>query len=80
MADAATVETVLAGQARDLGDGFVVERVLPQIARRTVGPFVFFDRFGPTDFAPANRATRPPARHWCGRASAAARSISMRST
>jgi redox-sensitive bicupin YhaK (pirin superfamily) len=63
MVDAATVETVLAGQARDLGDGFVVERVLPQIARRTVGPFVFFDRFGPTDFAPGTGSDVRPHPH-----------------
>ena len=42
----------LAGQRRDLGDGFVVSRVLPDVKRRTVGPFVFFDYFGPVEFAP----------------------------
>ncbi len=63
MTDAAAVETVLAGKERDLGDGFVVERVLPQIARRTVGPFVFFDRFGPTDFAPGSGSDVRPHPH-----------------
>jgi redox-sensitive bicupin YhaK (pirin superfamily) len=42
----------LEGKSHDLGDGFVVRRVLPQAARRMVGPFVFFDYFGPVDFAP----------------------------
>jgi len=42
----------ITGRVRDLGDGFTVSRVLPQIALRTVGPFVFFDYFGPTDFPP----------------------------
>jgi hypothetical protein len=42
----------LQGKARELGDGFTVARVLPQIGQRTVGPFVFFDYFGPTTFAP----------------------------
>ncbi len=42
----------LAGQKRELGDGFSVARILPQAHRRTVGPFVFFDYFGPVDFAP----------------------------
>jgi hypothetical protein len=42
----------LQGKARELGDGFTVARVLPQIGQRTVGPFVFFDYFGPTEFAP----------------------------
>lgn len=35
----------------DLGDGFVVRRLLPAAALRTVGPFVFLDHFGPVDFA-----------------------------
>jgi redox-sensitive bicupin YhaK (pirin superfamily) len=43
---------VLSGNVRDLGDGFQVNRVLPQVARRALGPFVFFDYFGPVDFAP----------------------------
>ena len=33
---------------RDLGDGFFVSRALPSGAIRNVGPFVFFDAFGPT--------------------------------
>jgi len=44
----------LQGKARELGDGFRVARVLPQIGQRTVGPFVFFDYFGPVAFAPGN--------------------------
>ena len=43
---------VLEGNPHDLGDGFVVNRILPQPRRRTIGPFVFFDYFGPADFAP----------------------------
>ncbi len=43
---------VLSGNAHDLGDGFVVSRILPQAGRRTIGPFVFLDYFGPADFAP----------------------------
>ncbi|MBS0618628.1 MAG: pirin family protein [Spirochaetes bacterium] len=35
------------GKSKDLGDGFNVLRVLPQIDARAVGPFVFFDHFGP---------------------------------
>jgi redox-sensitive bicupin YhaK (pirin superfamily) len=42
----------LHGKARELGDGFKVARVLPQMSQRTVGPFVFFDYFGPVEFAP----------------------------
>jgi redox-sensitive bicupin YhaK (pirin superfamily) len=36
---------------RDLG-GFAVRRVLPASQRQTVGPFIFFDHFGPVAFAP----------------------------
>ena len=36
----------------DLGDGFVVRRMLPVLATRHVGPFVFYDHMGPADFAP----------------------------
>jgi len=42
----------LLGKARELGDGFRVARVLPQPEQRTVGPFVFFDYFGPVEFPP----------------------------
>jgi redox-sensitive bicupin YhaK (pirin superfamily) len=59
----AAVETVLSGQARDLGDGFVVARILPQLARRSVGPFVFFDRFGPVDFPPGRGTDVRPHPH-----------------
>ena len=31
-------------------DGFSVRRALPHASRRTVGPFVFFDHFGPAEF------------------------------
>jgi redox-sensitive bicupin YhaK (pirin superfamily) len=42
----------ITGKTHDLGDGFFVTRLLPQMARRSIGPFVFFDYFGPVDFAP----------------------------
>ena len=42
----------ITGKVHDLGDGFFVTRLLPQMARRSIGPFVFFDYFGPVDFAP----------------------------
>ena len=45
------IEHVIDSRRRDLG-GFEVGRVLPQPARRMVGPFVFFDHMGPVDFAP----------------------------
>ena len=45
------IELVIPQRARDLG-GFEVGRVLPFAKRRMVGPFIFFDRMGPVDFAP----------------------------
>ncbi|HEY4943016.1 MAG TPA: pirin family protein [Rhizomicrobium sp.] len=44
--------TVIKGKPRDLGDGFHVSRILPSVEQRAVGPFVFFDYFGPVTFAP----------------------------
>lgn len=38
---------VLHGHTKDLGGGFTVSRLLPDGKRRAVGPFVFFDHFGP---------------------------------
>src|SRR5689334_21632776 len=35
---------------RDLGDHFMVRRALPAIEKRMVGPFVFWDEFGPARF------------------------------
>ena len=50
----------LAPQARDLGGGLMVRRLLPSAARRAVGPLVFFDHFGPIDVEPgAHHDVRP---------------------
>jgi redox-sensitive bicupin YhaK (pirin superfamily) len=48
------VAVVLEPRERDLGDGFHVRRVLPARARRAVGPFVFFDHFGPVLLPPGH--------------------------
>src|SRR5690554_804172 len=45
------IELVIQSRRRDLG-GFEVGRVLPFARRRMVGPYIFFDRMGPTDFEP----------------------------
>ncbi|VTU26632.1 pirin family protein [Variovorax sp. PBL-E5] len=37
---------------KDLGGGFKVRRLLPSAQRRSVGPFVFFDHFGPASERP----------------------------
>lgn len=41
------ITDLLKARARDLGGGFTVRRLLPAAARQSVGPFVFFDHFGP---------------------------------
>ena len=40
------------GQRRQISPGFSVNRLLPSLAARSVGPFVFFDAFGPVDLPP----------------------------
>jgi redox-sensitive bicupin YhaK (pirin superfamily) len=50
----------LVPRPKDLGGGFMVRRLLPSAERRSVGPFVFFDHFGPVDVpAGAHHDVRP---------------------
>jgi len=50
----------LAPHSRDLGGGFVVRRLLPAAQRQAVGPFLFFDHFGPIEAGPEdNHDVRP---------------------
>ena len=49
--ESAAIELLLDPDSKDLG-GFSVLRVLPSPQRRTVGPFIFFDHFGPAEFPP----------------------------
>ena len=46
------IQLIIDGRPRDLG-GFAVARLLPSVARRLVGPFIFFDHMGPAEFAPS---------------------------
>ncbi|MEL6724854.1 MAG: pirin family protein [Pseudomonadota bacterium] len=46
------IEQIIKPREKDLGDGFVVRRILPFHSRKMVGPFIFFDHFGPVDYAP----------------------------
>ena len=43
----------LTAHRKDLGGGFVVSRSLPAAKQRSVGPFIFFDHFGPAPESPA---------------------------
>ena len=44
------LDLIIVPRTRDLGDGFVVRRALPHGKRQMVGPFIFFDHFGPMQF------------------------------
>jgi redox-sensitive bicupin YhaK (pirin superfamily) len=50
----ASIELVIDARPRDLGDGFVVRRLLPSAQRQRVGPFIFFDQMGPVELAPGH--------------------------
>ncbi len=57
MSDAAQL---IEPRTHDLGGGFVVRRLLPSAARQAVGPFLFFDHFGPITARPGdNHDVRP---------------------
>jgi len=50
----------LSPHQKDLGGGFTVRRSLPSSLRQSVGPFVFFDHFGPITAHPGdNHDVRP---------------------
>src|SRR3954463_15790249 len=44
------IAQVIVPRTVDLGDGFSVRRALPSARTRMVGPFIFFDHFGPAEF------------------------------
>ncbi len=44
------LDLIIVPRTRDLGDGFEVRRALPHGKRQMVGPFIFFDHFGPVQF------------------------------
>ncbi len=49
------VPTLVEGtRLHDLGDGFMVRRMLPVLQARHVGPFVFYDHMGPVTFGAGN--------------------------
>ena len=55
-----SIAQLLKGHEKDLGGGFVVRRYLPAAAKQAVGPFIFFDHFGPVDVpADADHDVRP---------------------
>ncbi len=50
----AAIAHVVVPRTVDLGDGFSVRRALPSVRSRMVGPFIFFDHFGPAEFKAGN--------------------------
>ena len=53
----------LRGLLKDLGGGLTVRRLLPSLQLRAVGPFVFFDHFGPVTVTPDSRIDVRPHPH-----------------
>jgi redox-sensitive bicupin YhaK (pirin superfamily) len=51
VAPSASVDVAITARTRDV-DGMAVRRLLPSSERRLVGPFIFFDHFGPVHLAP----------------------------
>ena len=50
----------LIGHNKDLGGGFMVRRLLPSAQKQAVGPFLYFDHFGPVTVEPGhNHDVRP---------------------
>jgi redox-sensitive bicupin YhaK (pirin superfamily) len=58
-----TATLLLQPHDKDLGGGFKVRRLLPAAKRRSVGPFVFFDHFGPATEAPGSEHDVRPHPH-----------------
>jgi redox-sensitive bicupin YhaK (pirin superfamily) len=55
-----TTLQLIVPHVKDLGGGFLVRRCLPSVQRQAVGPFLFFDHFGPITAQPAdNHDVRP---------------------
>lgn len=50
-------------RAHDLGGGFVVRRALPSAKHQAVGPFIFFDHFGPVTVTPESHHDVRPHPH-----------------
>jgi len=50
MPDRGSVMVTIEPKPRDLGDNFMVRRALPAVEKRMVGPFIFWDEFGPAQF------------------------------
>lgn len=60
MSERPSERQTLTPHEKDLGGGFLVRRTLPSAQRQAVGPFLFFDHFGPITAKPGdNHDVRP---------------------
>lgn len=59
---ASPIARLLKPHAKDLG-GFEVQRLLPSIDAQMIGPFIFFDHFGPASFLPGQGVDVRPHPH-----------------
>jgi redox-sensitive bicupin YhaK (pirin superfamily) len=57
-----SVKVVLKPREKDIGD-FSVRRALPFLQQRSIGPWVFFDHFGPVSFQPGEGINVRPHPH-----------------
>ncbi|APW37940.1 hypothetical protein RD110_12690 [Rhodoferax koreense] len=53
----------LTGHDKDLGGGFIVRRLLPSAKKQAIGPFIFFDHFGPVTVHPSDEYDVRPHPH-----------------
>lgn len=58
----AAMQTITAHD-KDLGGGFKVRRLLPAMGRPSIGPFLFFDHFGPVTVTPESQHDVRPHPH-----------------
>ncbi len=56
------IKTVLNPREKDIGE-FSVRRALPFVQQRSIGPWVFFDHFGPVSFKPGDGINVRPHPH-----------------
>ncbi|WP_026942129.1 pirin family protein [Hellea balneolensis] len=57
-----SIKHILKPREKDIGE-FSVRRALPFIKQRSIGPWIFFDHFGPVDFAPGEGMNVRPHPH-----------------
>ncbi|BBP81709.1 hypothetical protein PHLH8_13510 [Pseudomonas sp. Pc102] len=57
------IEQIILPSVRNLGNEFKVRRALPSPQRMTVGPFIFFDSFGPVVYQPGDGLDARPHPH-----------------